>query len=124
MAIVLEPSIVMAPLASISKVEVSISNAVSAAVPKFIPPAPSIVNAPAEVVKLEAAPASIETPPEESIVVVALSMSTFPFMSNDVPTIDVNVPAAADSPPITVPSISPELIYAATASASVPNWSM
>ena len=45
------------------------------------PPAPESVSAPAEVVKFEAAPPSSDIPPDESIVVVVLSISTFPSKS-------------------------------------------
>ena len=55
---------------------------------------------------------------------VASPKSTSPVAESVVPIIPVNVPAAADSPPIIVPSTSPLLIYAATGSASVPNWSI
>ena len=45
------------------------------------PPAPESVNAPADVVRLDAAPASSDMPPLESIAVRVLSISTSPFTS-------------------------------------------
>ena len=83
-----------------------------------MPPAPDRVNVPAEVVKLEAAPASRDIVSDESIVVVVLSISTLPFKSVTPLTVREVI---ADSAPKLTASISPPLIYTVEGSASVPN---
>ena len=110
----------------------------------FTPPAPSIVRAPALVVRLLAAAASIDTPELASTVIAAAFISNAPVVvtsiSDELPTIFTPVapsivrahsalvvrllaaPASMDTPEPASTVTPPALALMSTAEEPVPNW--